>query len=71
MYHHLTADLKIIKQKLQIRNEEFIQEINNLDVNTFQKTYEFETKFLKEIQSLNIKFNKNCSCVYCVNKSNK
>ncbi len=70
-YHHLSADLKIMKQKLQIRNKEFVQEIKNLNVNTVLKTYEFETKLTKEIQSLNIKLNKNCSCVYCLNKSNK
>ncbi|KAB1157609.1 hypothetical protein [Flavobacterium luteum] len=58
-YHHLSADLKIIKQKLQIRNEQFIEEIKNLDANTVQKTYEFEKKFTKEIQSLNTKLNKN------------
>jgi hypothetical protein len=60
-----------MKQKLQIRNKEFVQEIKNLNVNTVLKTYEFETKLTKEIQSLNIKLNKNCSCVYCLNKSNK
>ena len=61
LYHHLSADLKIIKQKLLNRNEEFIQEIKNLDVNTVQKTYAFETKFTKEIQNLNIKLNKSCN----------
>ena len=61
LYHHLSADLKIIKQKLQNRNEEFILEIKNLDVNTVQKTYAFETKFTKEIQNLNIKLNKSCN----------
>lgn len=54
----LTKKLEAIKQKLQIRNEEFIKETKTFNVSTVAKTYEFETEFTDEIQCLNSQLKK-------------